>query len=138
MLTFDEGPATHHAKGACGARARTVLAAFFVVGKSSAAFPELVRAFSPQGHTIAYHARSHPMSSNVSFEQMKRISRRHRSRRDGTEWGLDYDSFNPVLPFFAILSRQPRCPICCNRAGSSSSGQTVGQRRGKRCPQTRS
>ncbi|WP_347336478.1 polysaccharide deacetylase family protein [Bradyrhizobium japonicum] len=46
-------------------------ATFFLVGRSSAKFPELVRRIAALGHTIAHHSFSHPIISKISFEQAK-------------------------------------------------------------------
>ncbi|MFB6465030.1 polysaccharide deacetylase family protein [Bradyrhizobium tunisiense] len=70
VLTFDDGPRPPHTQKVLAALAQEcVRATFFVVGKSSAEFPELVRLASAQGHTIAHHTWSHPMSSKITFEQ---------------------------------------------------------------------
>lgn len=72
VLTFDDGPRPPFTQKVLAALAREcVRATFFLVGKSSAEFPELVGQAAAQGHTIAHHTWSHPMSSRITFEQMK-------------------------------------------------------------------
>jgi peptidoglycan/xylan/chitin deacetylase (PgdA/CDA1 family) len=72
VLTFDDGPRPPHTQKVLAALAQEcVRATFFLVGKSSAEFPALVRRTAAEGHTIAHHTWSHPMSSKISFEHMK-------------------------------------------------------------------
>ncbi|MFB6452215.1 polysaccharide deacetylase family protein [Bradyrhizobium tunisiense] len=72
VLTFDDGPRPPNTQKVLAALAQErVLATFFLVGKSSAEFPELVRRIAAQGHTVAHHSWSHPMMSQISFEQAK-------------------------------------------------------------------
>ncbi|OAF07247.1 polysaccharide deacetylase [Bradyrhizobium centrolobii] len=72
VLTFDDGPQPPYTQEVLAALAHEcVRATFFLVGKSSAAFPELVRGVAAQGHTIAHHTWSHPMLSKISVAQAK-------------------------------------------------------------------
>ncbi|MGY4412321.1 peptidoglycan/xylan/chitin deacetylase (PgdA/CDA1 family) [Bradyrhizobium sp. LB7.1] len=44
---------------------------FFLVGRSSAKYPDLVRRIAALGYTMAHHSWSHPIISKISFEQAK-------------------------------------------------------------------
>lgn len=72
VLTFDDGPRPPNTQKVLAALAQEcVRATFFLVGKSSAEFPELFRRIAAEGHTVAHHSWSHPMMSQISFEQAK-------------------------------------------------------------------
>lgn len=72
VLTFDDGPSPPNTQKVLAALAQEcVRATFFLVGKSSAEFPELVRRIAAGSHTVAHHSWSHPMMSQISFEQAK-------------------------------------------------------------------
>lgn len=72
VLTFDDGPRPPNTQKVLVALAQEcVRATFFLVGKSSAEFPELVRRIAAEGHTVAHHSWSHPMMSQISFEQAR-------------------------------------------------------------------
>jgi len=67
VLTFDDGPWPGTTPKVLAALAREcVLATFFLIGKSAAAQPELVRRIAAAGHTVAHHTWSHP-----NIKQMK-------------------------------------------------------------------
>ncbi|WP_409190608.1 polysaccharide deacetylase family protein [Bradyrhizobium sp. RDM4] len=70
VLTFDDGPRPPNTQKVLEALAQEcVRATFFLVGRSSAEFPELVRRIASQGHSIAHHSWSHQMMSKMPFEQ---------------------------------------------------------------------
>lgn len=72
VLTFDDGPRPPHTEMVLAALAEEcVRATFFLVGRSSAQFPGLVRRIATEGHTVAHHSWSHPMMSKIPFEQAK-------------------------------------------------------------------
>lgn len=72
VLTFDDGPRPPSTQKVLAALAREcVRATFFLVGRSSAKFPELVRRTGALAHTIAHHSWSHPIISKISFKQAK-------------------------------------------------------------------
>jgi peptidoglycan/xylan/chitin deacetylase (PgdA/CDA1 family) len=72
VLTFDDGPRPPSTQKVLAALAQEcVRATFFLVGRSAAEFPELVRRIAAQGHTIAHHSFSHPMTSRLTFERAK-------------------------------------------------------------------
>jgi len=72
VLTFDDGPRPPNTQKVLAALAQEcVRATFFLVGQSSAEFPDLVRRIAAQGHTVAHHSFSHLMTSKISFEKAK-------------------------------------------------------------------
>src|SRR5215470_11183208 len=72
VLTFDDGPRPPNTQKVLAALAQEcVRATFFLVGRSSAESPELVRRIAAEGHTIGHHSFSHPMTSHLSFERAK-------------------------------------------------------------------
>ncbi|MGY4501324.1 hypothetical protein ACVWYH_005255 [Bradyrhizobium sp. GM24.11] len=72
VLTFDDGPRPPNTDRVLAALAQECArATFFLVGRSSEEFPELVRRMAAQGHTVAHHSWSHPMMSKIPFEQAK-------------------------------------------------------------------
>ncbi|WP_354111422.1 polysaccharide deacetylase family protein [Bradyrhizobium sp. S3.12.5] len=99
VLTFDDGPRQPTTEKVLAALAEEcVRAAFFLVGISSAEFPELVRRIAAGGHTIAHHSWSHPMMSKITFEQAKEDIDRGIA---ADEMALDKVSANtPSTPFF--------------------------------------
>ncbi len=61
VLTFDDGPWPATDRQILAALAQEcVRATFFLIGRSAAAHPELVRRMAAEGHTIAHHSWSHP------------------------------------------------------------------------------
>lgn len=61
VLTFDDGPWAGTTPKVLAALAHEcVLATFFLIGRSAAAQPELVRRIAALGHTVAHHTWSHP------------------------------------------------------------------------------
>lgn len=57
VLTFDDGPRPPNTDKVLAALAQECArATFFLVGRSSAEFPELVRRMAAQGHTVAHHS----------------------------------------------------------------------------------
>ena len=61
VLTFDDGPWPGTTTRVLAALAHEcVRATFFMIGRSAAAHPELVRRIAAQGHTIGHHTWSHP------------------------------------------------------------------------------
>jgi peptidoglycan/xylan/chitin deacetylase (PgdA/CDA1 family) len=72
VLTFDDGPRPPNTQKVLAALAQEcVRATFFLVGQSSAEFPALVRRLAAEGHTVAHHSFSHPMTSKISFQKAK-------------------------------------------------------------------
>lgn len=72
VLTFDDGPRPPNTQKVLAALAQEcVRATFFLVGKSSSEFPELVRREAAQGHTIGHHTWSHRMASQITPDRAK-------------------------------------------------------------------
>lgn len=72
VLTFDDGPRPPSTQKVLAALAQEcVRATFFLVGQSSAESPDLVRRTAAEGHTIAHHTFSHPMTMQISFEMAR-------------------------------------------------------------------
>ena len=60
VLTFDDGPWPGTTPKVLAALAHEcVRATFFLIGKSAAAHPEMVRRMAAQGHTLAHHTWTH-------------------------------------------------------------------------------
>jgi peptidoglycan/xylan/chitin deacetylase (PgdA/CDA1 family) len=59
-LTFDDGPGRHTAEVLAVLARHSARATFFVLGRSVAAHPELVRAEVAAGHEVGNHSWSHP------------------------------------------------------------------------------
>ncbi|MFT0861060.1 polysaccharide deacetylase family protein [Ancylobacter sp. G4_0304] len=63
VLTFDDGPFPATTPAALKAlREACVQATFFVVGRNSAAHPDLLRRIIKEGHTVGHHSQTHPMT----------------------------------------------------------------------------
>src|SRR4051794_33203629 len=61
VLTFDDGPWPGTTPKVLAALAHEcVLATFFVIGRTAAAHPEMVRKIAALGHTIGHHTFGHP------------------------------------------------------------------------------
>ncbi len=72
VLTFDDGPRPPNTQKVLAALAREcVQATFFLVGKDSAEFPQLVRRTAAEGHTIGHHTWSHRMASKITLDREK-------------------------------------------------------------------
>lgn len=132
VLTFDDGPRPPNTQKVLAALAQEcVRATFFLVGKSSAEFPELVRRIAAEGHTVAHHSWSHPMMSQISFEQA----------REDIDRGIAADemalngtwSKTPRRRFFAfpISIRRLRRSTFCSHVASSSLAPIFGRPTGK-------
>jgi peptidoglycan/xylan/chitin deacetylase (PgdA/CDA1 family) len=72
VLTFDDGPRPPSTQKVLAALAQEcVRATFFLVGRSAAQYPELVKRIAAQGHTVGHHTWSHQMASRLTPEQAK-------------------------------------------------------------------
>jgi peptidoglycan/xylan/chitin deacetylase (PgdA/CDA1 family) len=61
VLTFDDGPLPPYTNRVLQAlSAECVKATFFLVGRMSRAFPQMVRTIYNEGHTIGTHSQNHP------------------------------------------------------------------------------
>lgn len=67
VLTFDDGPYPPTTSKVLAALAeQCVRATFFMIGKSAAEFPDLVRRIAREGHTIGHHTWSHPSLKRIA------------------------------------------------------------------------
>jgi peptidoglycan/xylan/chitin deacetylase (PgdA/CDA1 family) len=67
VLTFDDGPRPPMTSKILTALAQEcVRATFFLVGRSAAEFPDLVKRIAREGHTIGHHTWSHPYMARIS------------------------------------------------------------------------
>lgn len=99
VLTFDDGPRPPYTEKVLTALAQEcVRATFFLVGKSSAQFPELVRRAAAQGHTFAHLTWSHSMASKISFEKAKEDIDRGIAADEMAFHGIS--TIAPSTPFF--------------------------------------
>lgn len=61
VLTFDDGPNPPTTRRVLAALAHEcVQATFFLIGRSTAAYPELARTLAAEGHSVGHHSWSHP------------------------------------------------------------------------------
>ena len=68
VLTFDDGPFPPTTTPILEALAREcVRATFFMIGRSAAANPELVKRIAAEGHTVGHHTWSHPNLMRIPF-----------------------------------------------------------------------
>ena len=99
VLTFDDGPRPPSTQKVLAALEREcVRATFFLVGQSSAEFPELVRRTAAAGHTIAHHTWSHPMASKIGFDRAREEIERGIAADEMALTGKS--SRTPSTPFF--------------------------------------
>jgi peptidoglycan/xylan/chitin deacetylase (PgdA/CDA1 family) len=77
VLTFDDGPSPPNTSRVLTALANEcVRATFFLIGKSAAEHPELVRRIAAERHTVAHHTWSHRNLSHIkSSETVDEIDR---------------------------------------------------------------
>ena len=99
VLTFDDGPHPPTTTKILAALAREcVHATFFLIGKSAAASPELVKKIAAQGHSIGHHTWSHPNLAEtrpkVAVEDIERGIVADETALHGTPNSV------PTTPFF--------------------------------------
>jgi peptidoglycan/xylan/chitin deacetylase (PgdA/CDA1 family) len=69
VLTFDDGPYPPTTTKVLAALAQEcVHATFFLIGRSAAANPELVKRIAAEGHTIGHHTWAHPNMGHIKFD----------------------------------------------------------------------
>src|SRR2546423_9723547 len=69
VLTFDDGPEPASTGRVLDALKREcVRASFFVLGRSAAAHPALLRRALQEGHTIAHHSFAHPLLNHMPVD----------------------------------------------------------------------
>lgn len=72
-LTFDDGPNPAHTPRLLDMlRRRNVKATFYVVGRSAASHPEIIRRIVSEGHEIGNHTWTHPNLKKLSDDGVRR------------------------------------------------------------------
>jgi peptidoglycan/xylan/chitin deacetylase (PgdA/CDA1 family) len=102
VLTFDDGPFPQTTTRVLAALAHEcVRATFFLIGRSSAANPALVKRIAAEGHSIGHHTWSHPnlmrIAADTAMEEIDRGIAADEMALHGTASSV------PTTPFF-------RCP----------------------------
>src|ERR1043165_7605397 len=70
VLTFDDGPWPGTTEAVLAAlRHECVKATFFMLGRSAAAHPALVRKVVAEGHTVGHHSYRHPLLNRMSLNR---------------------------------------------------------------------
>jgi peptidoglycan-N-acetylglucosamine deacetylase len=109
VLTFDDGPEPGSTSRVLDALKREcVRATFFVLGRSAAAHPELLRRALQEGHTVAHHSFAHPLLNHMPVDAAEAEINRGFAAVDATLYGKAERS--PVTPFFrfpGFASNQP-------------------------------
>jgi peptidoglycan-N-acetylglucosamine deacetylase len=99
VLTFDDGPEPASTARVLDALKREcVRASFFVLGRSAAAHPALLRRALQEGHTIAHHSFAHPLLNHMPVDAAEAEINRGFAAVDATLYGKAERS--PVTPFF--------------------------------------
>jgi peptidoglycan/xylan/chitin deacetylase (PgdA/CDA1 family) len=99
VLTFDDGPELGSTARVLDALQREcVRASFFVLGRSAAAHPALVRRELQDGHTVGHHSFSHPLLDRMPVEAAEAEINRGFAAVDAALYGKAERS--PVTPFF--------------------------------------
>jgi peptidoglycan/xylan/chitin deacetylase (PgdA/CDA1 family) len=72
VLTFDDGPHPPTTSKVLAALAQEcVRATFFLVGRSAAEHPDLVKRIAREGHTVGHHTWSHPYMARIPADAAK-------------------------------------------------------------------
>jgi peptidoglycan/xylan/chitin deacetylase (PgdA/CDA1 family) len=96
-LTFDDGPDPAYTPAVLDlARAKGVKFTFFVVGRQSSLYPEIVKRMAAEGHAVENHTWDH--------HEMTRLS----ERQDVSEIQLCDDEINRILGSRPSFMRPPR------------------------------
>jgi peptidoglycan-N-acetylglucosamine deacetylase len=99
VLTFDDGPEPGTTSRVLDALKREcVRASFFVLGRSAAAHPALVRRALQEGHTVAHHSFAHPLLNHMPVDAAEAEINRGFAAVDTALYGKAERS--PVTPFF--------------------------------------
>jgi len=99
VLTFDDGPEPGSTARVLDALKREcVRASFFVLGRSAAAHPALVRRELQDGHTVAHHSFAHPLLDRIPVAAAEAEIDRGFAAVDAALYGKATRS--PVTPFF--------------------------------------
>ncbi|HSI39581.1 MAG TPA: polysaccharide deacetylase family protein [Xanthobacteraceae bacterium] len=100
VLTFDDGPLPATTPLVLKALAEAcVHATFFVVGRNAADHPALVRRILAEGHTLAHHSMTHPMTlADLPFEAAVAEIEKGFAADDTAAYGSAAGA--PRVPFF--------------------------------------
>jgi peptidoglycan-N-acetylglucosamine deacetylase len=99
VLTFDDGPEPGSSGRVLDALKREcVRASFFVLGRSAAAHPALVRRVLQDGHTVAHHSFAHPLLNHMPLDAAEAEINRGFAAVDVALYGKAERS--PLTPFF--------------------------------------
>jgi peptidoglycan/xylan/chitin deacetylase (PgdA/CDA1 family) len=99
VLTFDDGPEPASTSRVLDVLKREcVRATFFVLGRSAAAHPALVRRERQEGHTVAHHSYAHPLLNRMPVDAAEAEINRGFAAVDTALYGKTVR--DPVTPFF--------------------------------------
>ncbi|MFD1477382.1 polysaccharide deacetylase family protein [Ancylobacter polymorphus] len=100
VLTFDDGPLPATTPSVLKTLAREcVRATFFVIGRNAAAHPDLVRREIAEGHTVAHHSMTHPMTlADIPYDKAVADIEKGFKADDRAAYGAS--GANPRVPFF--------------------------------------
>ena len=99
VLTFDDGPEPGSTARVLDALKREcVHASFFVLGRSAAAHPALLRRALQEGHTVAHHSFAHPLLNHMPVDAAEAEINHGFAAVDAALYGKAEGS--PVTPFF--------------------------------------
>ena len=99
VLTFDDGPEPGSTSRVLDALKREcVRASFFVLGRSAAAHPGLLRRALQEGHTVAHHSFAHPLLNRMPVDAAEAEINRGFAAVDAALYGKAERS--PATPFF--------------------------------------
>jgi peptidoglycan/xylan/chitin deacetylase (PgdA/CDA1 family) len=99
VLTFDDGPRPGTTSAVLNAlRRECVLATFFLVGRNTAAHPELARRELAEGHTVAHHSFRHPLLDRMKPDAAEAEIDRGFAAVDTALYG--HATTRPRTPFF--------------------------------------
>jgi peptidoglycan/xylan/chitin deacetylase (PgdA/CDA1 family) len=99
VLTFDDGPEPGPTGRVLDAlRHECVKAAFFLLGRSAQAHPELARRELAEGHTVAHHSFAHPLLNRLSVAAAEAEINRGMAAVDSALYGKAAQA--PKTPFF--------------------------------------
>lgn len=110
VLTFDDGPWPGTTSRVLDAlKSECVHATFFLLGRNTAAHPELARRALAEGHSIGHHSYSHPLLSHMSLARAE----------SDIDRGIAADEFalynvrrtQPTTPFFRFPGFASNTPL---------------------------
>lgn len=99
VLTFDDGPWPGTTARVLDAlKSECVHATFFLLGRNTAAHPELARRALAEGHSIGHHSYSHPLLSHMSLARAESDIDRGIAADEFALYGVRRT--HPTTPFF--------------------------------------